>query len=260
MATQNQPQLIIVQNAGNSAFGTAGLIFSILGWLTCGILSPIGAFLSFLGLFSKKDKTHAVVGIIVGFPGVIFLVFIGSGIVASFLGVGAVATMAVTDAAKTAAEQQNRIAIVEQKLEPTPLPSEIPEPIAPIPIEQSLIPIEPDPEPIETVPPIESPEDQEKKRLESRRAEVLAEIADLEAERDKPQLVREWKSADGKFTTTATLEKTDETSVTLTKADGKSITVPIAKLSESDARFVADVDSKKIDINEKISDAKKRLP
>ena len=86
----NQPQFVVVKEATNG-IGLAGLIFSILGWLTCGLLCLVGAPLSFLGLFSKGPKGTAIAGLIVGFPGVLFFVFIGIGLVASVLGIGATA-------------------------------------------------------------------------------------------------------------------------------------------------------------------------
>ncbi len=88
----NTPQTIIVKHVGNSSLGTAGLIFSILGWPTCGLLCIPGALFSFLGLFSNKQKSHAIAGLIVGFPGVLFFIFWGM----SILGLGAVAVTAVS--------------------------------------------------------------------------------------------------------------------------------------------------------------------
>jgi len=52
----------------NSGVGTAGLIFSILGWFTFGLLCPVGVVLSFMGLFCRGSKSHAVAGLIVGLP------------------------------------------------------------------------------------------------------------------------------------------------------------------------------------------------
>lgn len=85
-----RPFVIPQMQIGNSGLSTAGLIFSCLGWLTCGLLSPVGAFLCFLGLFARGSKSHAVAGLIVGFPGVIFLLTFGLGFLGIFgiLGIG----------------------------------------------------------------------------------------------------------------------------------------------------------------------------
>jgi len=102
-----RPVVIHVNENGNSGIGTAGLIFSCLGWLTCGILSPIGALLSMFGLLCRGSKSHAIAGLVVGFPGVIFLVFIGAGLVAGFLGIAGVTTAAVAEASRQVELRKN---------------------------------------------------------------------------------------------------------------------------------------------------------
>lgn len=66
----------ITPNVGNTSFGTAGLTISILGWITCGLLSPIGVVLSLLGMIGLGSKSHAIAGLLVGIPGVCFLFYI----------------------------------------------------------------------------------------------------------------------------------------------------------------------------------------
>ncbi len=52
----------------SNALGLAGFITSIVGILSCGILSPIGLILSFIGLF-KRPRGFAIAGTIIGFIG-----------------------------------------------------------------------------------------------------------------------------------------------------------------------------------------------
>ena len=108
-------QMYGTQREEMNALGLAGLIFSILGWLTCGLLCIPGAFLSFLGLFSRAPKTLAIVGLIVGFPGAIFFFVVGLGIIMAVLGLGAAgvaaAGVAMEEADRLAAEAQ--VTIVE---------------------------------------------------------------------------------------------------------------------------------------------------
>jgi len=97
-----RPQTVVVHAAReNSILGTAGLIFSILGWLTCGVLSLPGALLCFAGLLSSKAKTHAIIGLIVGFPATIFFFMMGLGMITAFLGIGAAAVSSVDQAASS---------------------------------------------------------------------------------------------------------------------------------------------------------------
>lgn len=98
----SQPQVVIIKNETNP-LALAGLIFSVLGWGTCGLLCIVGAPLSLFALFSKGPKGLAVAGLIVGFPGVIFFFVVGSGLVAGALGIGAAAT-AVSQAEARPAE------------------------------------------------------------------------------------------------------------------------------------------------------------
>lgn len=100
------PNVVVVKQNESNGIGTAGFVFSLLGWLTCGLLCIPGAVLSFLGLFSRGSKGLAIAGLIVGFPGVVFFLLIGMGTIAGVLGIGAAATQAVADAkAKMDAEQ-----------------------------------------------------------------------------------------------------------------------------------------------------------
>ncbi|QDV25324.1 SHD1 domain-containing protein [Aureliella helgolandensis] len=95
MSTQQQPQTVVIHKSDDTnVLGMAGLIFSTIGWLTCGLLCIPGAALSFLALFSRKPKGLALAGLIVGFPGVLFFAFVGMGLMMGALGLGAAAQQA----------------------------------------------------------------------------------------------------------------------------------------------------------------------
>lgn len=97
-----QPQKVVVETApATSGLGIAGLVFSILGWLTCGLLCIPGALLSFLALFSKGPKGAAIAGLIVGFPGVLFFMFVGMGLLAGVLGIGSALNSATAEAERS---------------------------------------------------------------------------------------------------------------------------------------------------------------
>lgn len=79
---------VYVQPQPTNGLGLAGFIVSLVGWLSCGLLSPVGLILSFCGLF-KQPKGFAIAGTIIGALGSIFLVVMGIGIVLGILGIGA---------------------------------------------------------------------------------------------------------------------------------------------------------------------------
>jgi len=66
----------------SNGFGVAGLVFGILGIFTCGILSPIGLLLSFLGMF-KAPRFAASVGLIISFLGSLVIGGIAIAIIAA---------------------------------------------------------------------------------------------------------------------------------------------------------------------------------
>jgi hypothetical protein len=67
----------------SNTVGLVGFILSLLGLVcTLGLLSPIGALVSFFGLFGKgKPKGFAVAGVIIGLIGTLLLAFIGLSVV-----------------------------------------------------------------------------------------------------------------------------------------------------------------------------------
>lgn len=65
-AVQIQPsvQQVVVNQKESNVIGTAGFVLSILSLITCGLLSPLAALTSFIGLFFKPNK-HAIAGLII---------------------------------------------------------------------------------------------------------------------------------------------------------------------------------------------------
>lgn len=242
-------QTIIVNSNDNSGIGTAGLAFSILGWLTCGILCPIGALLSFFGLFCRGSKSHAIAGLLVGFPGVIFLVTVGFGIVASMLGIGAITTAAISEASRNVERKrmaESEVVSIAPVVDDEPADS-IP-PVSPPP---STTDVE-TPTVITTQPP-ESESTNETIRV-AKQAEVdkaaeddkkLRSAAERRRERAAAiaaaTAIREWTSRDGKFKTNAKFISRGGNKITIEKEDGKQVTLDLDKLSEADNQYVKDL-------------------
>ncbi|MCG8508569.1 MAG: DUF4190 domain-containing protein [Rhodospirillales bacterium] len=67
---------VVVQQQPSNGLGTAGFITSIVGWVTCGVLCPIGVLLSLLGLF-REPRGMAIAGLVVGLLGsIVGIVFL----------------------------------------------------------------------------------------------------------------------------------------------------------------------------------------
>lgn len=228
----NQPhQTIIIQNQGSSALGIAGLIFSILGWFTCGLLCIPGALLSFAGLFSSKPKGYAVAGLIVGFPGVLFFLFAGSAMLLSALGIGAAASQAVADAKTKMAQAQAQAS--QQITQPETVEEEAPQNVA---AEQISTPdlAEAKPSPTETALPTETvPASQpEVKPMPETKPEPVA--APFEADRT-------FADATGKFKIDATVLAYKQGWLQLKRKDnGKTISIEVKKLSDADQNWVTE--------------------
>ena len=80
----------VVNPQPTNNLGLAGFITSLLGVVSCGLLSPVGLLLSLIGL-SKQPRGFAVAGTILGLLGSIFMVLFGVGIVLGLMGLGAAA-------------------------------------------------------------------------------------------------------------------------------------------------------------------------
>jgi hypothetical protein len=240
-------QTVIVQNESNSGVGTAGLIFSILGWVTCGLLCPIGAVLSFIGLFSKGAKGHAVAGLIVGFPGVLFLVFVGGGIIVSLLGL-----RTVTVAAMNEVEKQRQIELASSHdAEPVPpvVAEEIIEPAEPIGHDATTfaIPDEPtenateEPETIVESKPTPAVDQEVDPAMDVDETPIESDDPD-DPEPAEPEY-REFSDVTHRFKIEAKYISKTDTTVTLKRKDnGKQVTLPINKLSSADMRWINEQD------------------
>lgn len=68
----------------SNTLGLAGFIVSLVGWVTCGVLCPVGALLSLIAL-GKRPRGFAVAGLIVGILGSAFLLFFGLAMMAAIL-------------------------------------------------------------------------------------------------------------------------------------------------------------------------------
>ena len=94
MTNPSQPQQpaatthVTVTHPPANNLGLAGFITSILGLVSCGVLSPVGLLLSLIGL-TKQPRGFAVAGTVIGLIGTVFLALMGVGIVLGILGIGA---------------------------------------------------------------------------------------------------------------------------------------------------------------------------
>lgn len=67
----SQQRVVTVSEASNT-LGLTGFILSIVGFMSCGLLSPIGLLLSFIGLF-KQPRAFAIAGFVIGLIGSLWL-------------------------------------------------------------------------------------------------------------------------------------------------------------------------------------------
>lgn len=67
-----QPSVVYLPRPSNS-MGLAGFIVSLVGWVSCGLLCPIGLLLSLIGL-RKDPRGFAVAGVILGALGTVWAV------------------------------------------------------------------------------------------------------------------------------------------------------------------------------------------
>ena len=110
-----------------NGLGIAGFILSLIGLVSCGLLSPLGLVFSFAGMF-RRPRGLAIAGLVLGLLGslwvVIAVVFIGLAAIFACLSVAAPtharAEYAMTQAAVTAAEAR----IEEFRLKNDALPGE----------------------------------------------------------------------------------------------------------------------------------------
>lgn len=78
------PEVVVLKHETNG-LGLAGLVFSCLGWVTCGLLSFPGVLFSLLGLLNRPRGT-AIAGLLVGLPGSVFFLVSGMAMVLGLIG------------------------------------------------------------------------------------------------------------------------------------------------------------------------------
>lgn len=237
----NNTTVVVAQAESTSGLAIAGLVFNILGWLTCGAMSLLGVPLSFLALFARGPKGTAIAGLLVGFPGVIFFALMGASMILGFMGLGAASA-----ALKAEMEaQQQRMAEEQKKMEETMAAFGDQEQIQP-PAE----PQQSQPEPTiseSSSKPEATASDEKPMDIAKESAVTKPEAPPEPKEEEKPaeepidpkKIPRTWKDAAGKFSTEATFNGiAGKTDVFLKKADGKVVKVPIDKLSDEDKAWL----------------------
>ena len=83
-----QPMFVQVPPPDSNGMGIAGFVLSLLGLVSCGLLSPIGLIISVFGLH-KEPRGLAIAGLILGIVGSTWMALFGLGMVLAFLGIGA---------------------------------------------------------------------------------------------------------------------------------------------------------------------------
>jgi len=115
--TPAQPQPgsthVTVTHPPANNLGLAGFITSILGLVSCGVLSPVGLLLSLIGL-TKRPRGFAIAGTVIGVIGTVFLALMGVGIVLGILGIGA-GVKALKEYASTHEQAMKLYAELEQR-------------------------------------------------------------------------------------------------------------------------------------------------
>jgi len=87
---QPSPPHVVINPQPTNGLGLAGFITSLVGLVTCGVISPVGLILSLIGLM-KAPRGFAVAGTILGLIGSAWALIAGIGIVMGIIGVGAAA-------------------------------------------------------------------------------------------------------------------------------------------------------------------------
>ncbi len=98
--SQQPPPLYVAQPAPSNGLGIAGFIVSLVGLLSCGLLSPIGLLLSLIAVF-KHPRGFAISGLILGFIGcawaIVALFAIGLATIGAAIGIGTIAPFVQTE-------------------------------------------------------------------------------------------------------------------------------------------------------------------
>lgn len=85
-------QRVYIQVPATNGLGTAGFICSLLGIVTCGLLSPIGLLFSVLGIF-RAPRGMAFAGGVLGAIGSVWLALVGGTLILGIIGAGEAAKM-----------------------------------------------------------------------------------------------------------------------------------------------------------------------
>jgi hypothetical protein len=226
----NQPANVTVVHvqAKSNGLGLAGLILSILGWFTCGLLCIPGALFSLVGLLFAPRGT-ALAGLIVGFPGTLFFVFFGLTMLTGFLGLSFGPAYEAREAARQKQEKQamEAAAAIDDGLLTATLDGEVPS--------ESAV--------TETELPSQEPGDDAVAMAESKTepTPAVAPGALLESPPTEPEqaampsVIRILSSADGKFSVRARILEVADGEVKIERVDnGKILKVPIDRLSVMD--------------------------
>ncbi len=236
MSTQRS-NTIVVESPSTSGVAIAGLIFSVLGWFTCGVLCIPGALLSFLGLFDRGPKGAALAGLIVGFPGVLFFALFGFSMIAALLGIGS----AVDQAAKRPSAPIIEAPVVRDS-ESEPVPATETDSVSTADSE-SMSESKPQRELTNAEKLLNERRSQQEQaareaaeRLVKQRQAEEAEKARKKAEEDAK--FRTWTSASGKYTQEAKIISYANGTITIESRQGKRVKVPLEKLSQADKDFV----------------------
>ncbi|HHK42428.1 MAG TPA: hypothetical protein ENJ50_08425, partial [Planctomycetaceae bacterium] len=107
---------VVVQPAPTNGLGIAGFIISLLGFLSCGLLSPIGFLLSLVGL-TKQPRGFAIAGAIIGAIGTLGLFLFGFAMIAALLGLSSAARQIQQEVQKELEQERMQQEFERQKAE-----------------------------------------------------------------------------------------------------------------------------------------------
>ena len=118
------PRQVIYEPPPSNAVGVVGFVFAIIGFVTCGLVSPLALLISLVGIF-KAPRGFAVAGTIIGLLGTVWLFAIGFALIMS-VGVAKDAVESgVHTFATAAAFERGRIAVEAYQQEHGSLPDGI---------------------------------------------------------------------------------------------------------------------------------------
>ncbi len=100
----------------SNGLGIAGFVISIVGFVTCGLVSPVGLVLSAVGL-RREPRGLAIAGLVLGILGSLWMVLGGLAFGAALVGIGAAAKGAVPTAATLATLGESEVAIEKYRSE-----------------------------------------------------------------------------------------------------------------------------------------------